>query len=284
MRHDLQAFIPSVSASIGSRRAARIAGYRPKNRPTSAVMPMPSATDHALDRRRNRRERRDRDRDGRAEHRADDAAEDRQHDRLGEHLRHDVGPPRAERLAQADLARPLGDHHQHDVHDHDAADDERQRDDADQHGEDAVGRRVVDVEDRVRREHAEVVRLLRLQPPRDAQRDRRLVHRLRRSARRSRGLTRQRQRAPRAEHHLELPERDDRELVLRLAEQRAALGADADDAEVDAFDLDDLVERIDVGAEQPVGGLPADHRRPAAPCRPRSGSSAGRARRRSSRS
>ena len=39
-------------------------------------------------------------------------------------------------------------------------------DDADEHGEDAVGRRVVDVEDRVRREDAEVVRLLRLQPPR----------------------------------------------------------------------------------------------------------------------
>ena len=70
--------------------------------------------------------------------------------------------PRAERLAQADLARPLADHHQHDVHDDDAADDQRQRDDADEHGEDAVGRRVVDVEDRVRGEHAEVVRLARL--------------------------------------------------------------------------------------------------------------------------
>ena len=41
--------------------------------------------------------------------------------------------------------------------------------------------------------------------------------------------------------------------------------ADADDAEVHAFDLDDLVERIDVGAEQPIGGLPAEHGdRPAA--------------------
>ena len=54
-------------------------------------------------------------------------------------------PPRAERLAQADLARPLGDHHQHDVHDDDAADDQRQADDADEHGEDAVGGRLVDV-------------------------------------------------------------------------------------------------------------------------------------------
>ena len=44
----------------------------------------------------------------------------------------------------------------------------------------------------------------------------------------------------------------------------AALGADADDAEMDAFDLDRLLERIDVVAEQAIGGLPADARRPAA--------------------
>ena len=152
-------------------------------------MPMPSATDHGFDRRRHRRQRRDRQRECRAEHRADDAAEDRQHDRLGQHLRHDVGAPRAERLAQADLARPLGDHHQHDVHDDDAADDQRQRDDADEHGEDAVGRLAVEVEERVRREHAEVVGLLRLQAPRDraARPSRRPSPR--RSATRSRGLT-----------------------------------------------------------------------------------------------
>ncbi len=82
---------------------------------------------------------------------------------------------RAERLAQADLARPLGHDHQHDVHDDDAADDERQPDDADEHREDAVGRRLVDAEDRVGREHAEVVGLLRLEPARAAQRDGRLV-------------------------------------------------------------------------------------------------------------
>src|SRR5262249_7137228 len=35
-----------LSASIGSRPAAREAGYSPKNRPTPAVIPMPSATDH----------------------------------------------------------------------------------------------------------------------------------------------------------------------------------------------------------------------------------------------
>src|ERR1051325_3050670 len=72
-----------------------------------------------LDRRRNRRERRNQRRDQSAEQRADDAAEYREHDRFGENLRQDVGSPRAERLAQPDLARPLGDDHQHDVHDHD---------------------------------------------------------------------------------------------------------------------------------------------------------------------
>ena len=49
------------------------------------------------------------------------------------------------------------------------------------------------------------------------------------------------------------------ELVLRPAEDRSLFLADADDAEVGAFDLDDLVQRIDLGAEQPVRGLPADH-------------------------
>ena len=62
-------------------------------------------------------------------------------------------------------------------------------DDADEHREDAARGRVVDVEDRVGGEDAEVVRLLRLQPARDPQRDRRVVHRRSRSASKSRGLT-----------------------------------------------------------------------------------------------
>ena len=178
---------------------------------------------------------------------------DRQHDRLGEHLRHDVRAPRAERLAQPDLARALGDDHQHDVHDHDAADDERQPDDADQHGEDAARGAAVEVENRVRREQAEVVRLLRLEAPR--RRAAPPSHRPSAGAisATSRGFTITS--SDRREPNIiwNCAERDDRELVLRLAEQRAALRADADDAEVDALDLDDLVERIGVGAEQPVG-------------------------------
>src|SRR5262249_27331261 len=35
-----------LRASIGSSRAARMAGYNPKKSPTSTVMPMPSTTDH----------------------------------------------------------------------------------------------------------------------------------------------------------------------------------------------------------------------------------------------
>ena len=112
------------SASIGSRRRPATPGRAPKNSPTPAVMPMPEHDRPRLEPRRQRRHR------GRSPARranpsddADDAAEGRQRDRLGEHLRHDVAPPRAERLAQADLARALADHHQHDVHDDDAADD-----------------------------------------------------------------------------------------------------------------------------------------------------------------
>src|SRR5881396_410880 len=117
---------------MGSRLAASIAGYRPKKSPTSAVMPMPSVTDHgsmvvgigvkaeivsAM-----------------PEPNSVPMMPPKTDSTIdGEHLRHDVGPAGAERLPQADLPRPLGHHHQHDVHDDDAADHERQRDDADEH-------------------------------------------------------------------------------------------------------------------------------------------------------
>ena len=124
-----------LSASIGSSDAARIAGYSPKNSPTIAVIEMPSTTDHGsttagsgltwLMTQATRK----------PSAGADDAAEHRERDRLGEDLPQDVAPPRAERLAQPDLARALAHRHQHDVHDDDAADDEREADDADQDGE-----------------------------------------------------------------------------------------------------------------------------------------------------
>ena len=50
----------------------------------------------------------------------------------------------ADRLADADLAGPLGDGDEHDVHDADAADEQRdRRDGAEQDGEDVVSCAVV---------------------------------------------------------------------------------------------------------------------------------------------
>src|SRR5690349_22645120 len=45
----------------------------------------------------------------------EDPAEHAQQHRLDEELHQDVAPARADRLADADLARPLGDAHEHDV-------------------------------------------------------------------------------------------------------------------------------------------------------------------------
>src|ERR1043165_5391930 len=53
--------------------------------------------------------------------------------RLDEELGEDVAPARADGLADADLARPLGDGDQHDVHDSDPAHDERDAGDRAQH-------------------------------------------------------------------------------------------------------------------------------------------------------
>ena len=64
-------------------------------------------------------------------------------------VRHDVAALRAERLPQADLTRPFADDHQHDVHDDDAADQQREGDDADEHGKDAVGGLGIESQDRV---------------------------------------------------------------------------------------------------------------------------------------
>ena len=61
---------------------------------------------------------------------ADQAAEERQVQRLDEELLEDVASAGADRLADADLAGPLGDRDQHDVHDPDAADDQRDGGDA----------------------------------------------------------------------------------------------------------------------------------------------------------
>ena len=61
---------------------------------------------------------------------ADQAAEQGQGQGLDQELGEDVAATGADGLADADLAGPLADRDQHDVHDPDAPDDERDRGDA----------------------------------------------------------------------------------------------------------------------------------------------------------
>jgi hypothetical protein len=74
---------------------------------------------------------------------ADQTAGGREDDGLGQELLYDVAPFCPERAAYADLARPLGDRRQHDIHYADAADDERDAGDDDEehveHGAQHVG-------------------------------------------------------------------------------------------------------------------------------------------------
>ena len=120
------------SASIGSSRDARYAGYTPKNMPTAAEKKNASATAH--------------ERDLRWAPTCCSAsappaptrmpitpAEHREHHRLDDELAQDVVRARADRLADADLAGPLGHADQHDVHDADAADEQRDARDAGEH-------------------------------------------------------------------------------------------------------------------------------------------------------
>ena len=92
-----------------------------------------------------------------AERDADQAAERRQRHRLDQELDQDVLAPRADRLAQADLARALGHRHQHDVHDADAADQQRDADDRAHHRGDAAEHARVDLAHLVLHHDAEVV-------------------------------------------------------------------------------------------------------------------------------
>ena len=149
-----------VAAPRSDRAAPRATpGRAPKKRPTPAVMPMPSTTDHGSSRA------------GSGVTAAMQLAarkpsamptmppNGRERHRLGQHLRHDVAP-----LAPSALRRPISR-----VRSLTTISmmfmmtmpptTQRQRDDADQHGEDAVGGLLVEAEHRVRREDAEVVGL-----------------------------------------------------------------------------------------------------------------------------
>ncbi len=89
------------------------------------------------------------------------AADRREHDRFGKELPQNRRGARADRHAQADLARALGDRDEHDVHDADAADDQRNgRDAGEQQLHDRAGLRS-GLRDRLQVAHLKVVGLRR---------------------------------------------------------------------------------------------------------------------------
>ena len=201
-------------------RAARIAGYRPKNRPTKAVIEMPSTTDQGstmagsgltwlmIQATRNP---------------STVPTMPPNVDSVIDSVR--ICHRMSRRRAPSDLRRPISrvrsrHDHQHDVHDDDAADDEREADDADQDREDAgrapgcrgrgtcptTGRRSCPVSfGRSRRSMRSATRASSMAAS---------------TSDRVGRPHRQPQRLPRPEDPLQRAERDDGELVLRLAEDR----------------------------------------------------------------
>ena len=115
---------------MGSRRAAWRAGQTPNTTPTARLKHDGGRDGRRAEREAPAGELADERRDAEPDDDADEAAEQRQGQRLDEELGEDVAAAGADRLADADLARPLADRHQHDVHDPDAAHDERDRGDA----------------------------------------------------------------------------------------------------------------------------------------------------------
>ena len=102
--------------------------------PTLAEKPMPIANDHHGSE-TGKPDASGLQADGAAEDDAEHAAGRRQERGLDQELPEDLAAARAERLADADLARPLGDRDHHDRHHADAADHQRDRRDDDQREE-----------------------------------------------------------------------------------------------------------------------------------------------------
>ena len=127
---------------MGSRRAAWRAGQTPNTTPTARLNRTAATTVVGVEGEAPAGELADAGRHEQADGDADEAAEQRQGQGLDEELGEDVPAARADGLADADLAGPLADRDQHDVHDPDAADDERDRGDpAEQQGQRAADRR-----------------------------------------------------------------------------------------------------------------------------------------------
>ena len=137
-----------------------MAGKRPKKMPTLAEKPMPSAKDHHGSETGNP--------DSQCTSRPmplpqmipmTPPAEVR-NGGFDQELPQDFAPPRAERFADADLARAFGDRDHHDGHDADAADHQRDRADDDEREEGGLAELVPHLERGVLGRELEVVLLL----------------------------------------------------------------------------------------------------------------------------
>ena len=191
-----------------------------------------------------------------------------QRERLDQELGEDVAAPGADRLADADLAGPLADRDQHDVHDPDAADDQRDRGDAPEQQRQRAADRVGRLEQLRLVEDREVVvvgrreAVARPQERRDLGLDRRHLRLVGDAdADRPDVVARDEVLADDADRH--------HDLVVGVLEAGTALGLeDADQPERQAADGDLAADRAGVELEV-VGGRGARAPRPAGPARPR---------------
>jgi hypothetical protein len=111
------------SASVGERRAARIAGRSPAIAPIAIAAAIPPAQAFGGDHDRPALRGGVDDRGGRADADADYSAREREQDRFGEELAADLVLGRAERASEPDLRAAFEHGDDHDVRDADGADE-----------------------------------------------------------------------------------------------------------------------------------------------------------------
>ena len=149
---------------MGSRRAARMAGYMPKKMPTRGGEAEAEREGPPRQRHREPGDEVHAEADGAAKHDPEHAADRRQHRRFRQELKQHFSPARAQRPAHADLARPLGHRNRHDRHHADAAHHQRNRRNHHQREERRLADLIPELQDRVLRDDVEVVRLVQPRP------------------------------------------------------------------------------------------------------------------------
>ena len=193
-------------------------------------------------------------RDAQARPDPETAPRHREDERLDEELHQDVERLGPERHAQADLARSLGDAHEHDVHDPDAADQQRDRGDARQQGRHRIGPLLPRARDLAHVADGEIVVVARREVVAITEQRRDVLL----GATDVLGRRRLDVDGPLqvvVEASLDLPlvgrDRDERGVVVVLPARRLPLGdRDAHDREGRARDPHALADRIRVGAEE----------------------------------